>query len=293
MSDEEKPKRAARPRGLSDVIREARRVVESAGFDLQELAESVVASASEIAEVAQDTAKQGGEQLRQAATRASSQVRIAVDRASTNAKEISAQVLHVVRMLDEAAERAESREEIVERFIEAGPLVASQLDARAPAIAIGTLGESGVGVQDVDGVELRYVRGDTPALVVTKISGRGARLAAGVSRMVYAGCLYGDREVLAAPLSRRGADVGVAIAGFRFFRASTDDGRAAGGWWVAMMAGLNLGIPILSELGAFELKDQSPFAHPLTSEHVERIERALAEAPDRGWRRAMAESLAE
>jgi len=268
-------------------------VVESAGFDLQELAESVVASASEMADAAADTAKQGTAQVRRAASRASSQVRIAVDRASTNAREISQQVLQVVGLLEEASKLASDRTAIIHRFIEAAPLVANQLDAQAPAIVIGTLGESGVGLQSVNGVEIRYVRGERPMLMVCPLTGRGARLSAGVSRIAYAGCLYGDRSILPTALSRRGADVGVAIAGFRFFKATSADGRSVGGWWVALSAGLNIGVPLLSDLGAFELSDQSIHVHSLSQSDVAKIEEALIDAPDRGWRRAMAESLAE
>lgn len=294
MSEDDKP-RAPRPRGLSEVIREARRVVESAGLDLQELAETVVSSAKDLADAAQESevwvaAKQGTEQVRQAATRASSTARVALDRATTNARELSAQVRHLIGLLQQAPGAEPTS--LVELFVEAAPLVASQLDARADAVVIGELGEAGVGVQAVGGTEIRYVRGAAPALVILRIDGRGARLALGAARMAYAGCLYGEPGVLAEGLSRRGADVGVALAGFRFFRATTADARVAGGWWLVLSAGFNLGVPILSDLGAFELGDRVEQSHPLTPDDVARIEAALAPAPDRAWRRAMAASVA-
>jgi hypothetical protein len=294
MSDEGTP-RAPRPRGFSEVIREAKRVVESAGLDLQELAETVVSSAKELADAAADSdvwaaAKQGGEQVRQAASRASSSARIAIDRASTNARELSVQVRHLFTLLDSAADV--DRPTLVERLIEAAPMIAAQLDARADAVVVGELGEAGVGLQAVRGTELRYVRGPQPTLVVLHVEGRGARLAVGAARLAYGGCLYGPHAQLLRPLTRRGADVGVALAGFRFFRATTPENQPLGGWWLVLSAGLNLGVPILSDLGAFELGDRLAQLHALTPDEVTRIEAALAEAPDRAWRRGMAESLA-
>ncbi len=295
MSDDGKP-RAPRPRGLSEVIREARKVVESAGLDLQELAETVVSSAKEMADAAADSdvwaaAKQGTEQVRQAASRASSTARVALDRASTNARELSVQVRDLIGFVHDA--HGADRASVVDRFVEAAPLVATQLDAQASAVVIGELGEAGVGLQTVGGVEIRYVRGPAPALVVMHVEGKGARLAVGAARMAYAGCLYGEPEVLSSPLSRRGADVGVALAGFRFFRATTADARVVGGWWLVLSAGLNLGVPFLSDLGAFDLGDRLAQSFALTDEEVGRIEAALATAPERAWRRAMAQSIAK
>jgi hypothetical protein len=123
------------------------------------------------------------------------------------------------------------------------------------------------------------------------MEGRGARLAAGAARLAYAGSLYGEAPQLAEPLTRRGADVGVALAGFRFFRAVSPERRAVAGWWLVISAGLNIGVPILSDLGAFELADASLGEHPLTDAEVARIEAALAAAPDRAWRRGVAQRL--
>jgi hypothetical protein len=306
MSDD-KPPRAARPRGFSELFRDAKQLAESAGLNLQELAEAVVSSAQSFAEElekseawgqAKNVVEAGRDAVRTATERAASSARVAAERASSSVRDVRDQATRLVELLRSIGEHATDRAHLVDRFVEAAPGVAPQLDSAARAVVIGVLGEAGVGVHTLTGTELRYVRAlgaEGARLVVSRLEGRGARLSAGAATSAYAGCLYGDPAVLAGQLRRRGADVGVAVAGFTFFRAEDprDADARAGGWWVSLNAGLNLGIPILSDLAAWEL-DEVELGHvPLDAEDVDRIEAALSAAPDRGMRRSVAEKLAE
>lgn len=262
---------------------------------VREIAEAVVTSAKDFADAATDkdawnTAREG---VRVAAERASSSARTAVERASSSARDLGAQAQRIIELLQSAPEDATDASRLLERFVEVLPSIRAQLDREAQAISIGYLGEGGVGIQRLSGVEIMYVRGSTPRLRVSRLDGRGARMAAGVATSAYAGCLYGNSVLLNRPLVRRGADVGAAVAAFRFFRGSaTGVEGTAGGWLVALNAGLGFGIPILSDLGAFEVSETFLGDFLLEPEQAEQIEAALEGAPDRSWRRGLAQSLA-
>jgi hypothetical protein len=270
VSDE----RRAKPRGLSDVIK-------SAGTSVREIAEAVVSSAKELADAAEDVAGAGA-----------SRVRVAAERASSSARDIAVSAQHIVSILQSASEDATRADRLLARFIEALGHVKPQLDARADGVVIGYFGQGGVALQRVSGVEIGYVRGERPQIRVSRLDGKGARLAAGVATSAYAGCLYGDPAILSRPLVRRGADVGVAVAAIGFFRASTEEASGtAGGWLVSLSAGLNVGVPILSDLSAFEIFESPLGGAALTPMQAAEIESLLAEAPDRSWRRGIAQSL--
>lgn len=268
-------------------MREAVRAAESAGTTVREIAEAVVSSAAELAE----SVAESGREVAEAGVQ---RVRSVAERASSTARDLGVQARRILQMLEHVSDEASDLPRVRERFIEAIKILATQLDAHADAYVIGYLGEGGIALQRVSGVEILYLRGGPgPArLRVSRIEGRGARLSAGAAKSAYAGCFYGARELLAQPLTRRGGDVGVAVAAFHFLRATAANAsEAAGGWLVALSAGINVGIPIISDLGAFELAETTIADHPLTPEDTAEIEAALSPAPDRGWRRGLAQSL--
>lgn len=277
-------------------MREAKNIAEGAGINLQELAESVVSSARDLADAAEGAVEVGREKVRVAAERATSSVRIAAERASSSARDVTAQARRLIELLEQAPTDAKDKDRLLLRFLDALPIVSGQLDREANAVVVGYLGEAGVGVQAVRGVEIRYVRGGEdhpPLLRVSRIEGRGARLSAGAATSGYAGCLYGQPEVISSSVSRRGADVGVAVAGFSFFSATLPGAQvSAGGWWLSLNAGLTLGVPILSDLGAFELEEVELGSFDVDPVGAERVEAILAAAPDRSWRRGLAKRLA-
>ena len=193
------------------------------------------------------------------------------------------------------ARDADSSRATVDRFLQGVSAVQSQLDREAVGVAIGTLTGGGAGVAHLFGTELFYVRPDGPLqghLRINQISGREAHLAAGASSGAYAACFYGPREALARPMRRRGADVGIILASLAFFRLDapgTD--KRAGGWMLGLSLGLGLGIPILSSVSAVELTETPLAGHKLDREATEKLEALLREAPDRPWRRRLAQAL--
>lgn len=277
-------------------MREAKNIAENAGINLQDLAESVVSSARDLADAAEGAVEAGREKVRVAAERATSSVRIAADRATSSARDVGAQARQLIELLERAPEDAKDHQRLLSRFLDALPIVSSQLDREADAVIIGYLGEAGAGLQTVRGIEIRYVKKsaeDEALLRVSRIEGRGARLAVGAATSGYAGCMYGLSEIVASSVTRRGADVGVAVAGFGFFSASVQGARAsAGGWWLSLNAGLNIGVPILSDVGAFELEEIELGSFDLSPEEAARIDAVLAASPDRSWRRGLARRLA-
>ncbi len=200
----------------------------------------------------------------------------------------------VITALASAPNDLDDEDALAMRFQSALEPLAQQLDREAQAVAIGYLGRRGIGVAEVMGTEIFYLRPDGPVraqLRVNTISGRVARLAMGASTGAYVACLYGPRDALSRPTQRRGGDVGVMVASIGFFRATAAGERVAHGWMVGVNAGLGLGIPILSDLVAFEFNEQLQGGFALSKARSDAIEAIIQGAPDRSGRRQMAMRL--
>ena len=232
------------------------------------------------------------------------------DRAARAARDLSDRVARGAREQAEKAQEAaqklvialggatgdaDSAEATLSRFVEGISAVRSQLDREATAVAVGSLTGGGAGVAHLIGTELFYLRPDGPLqghLRVSQITGREAHLAAGASSGGYAACFYGPREALARPMRRRGADVGIIVASLAFLRLDapgTD--KRAGGWMLGLSLGVGLGVPILSSLSAVELHETPLAGHKLERAAAKKLETLLSEAPDRPWRRRIAQAL--
>lgn len=191
-----------------------------------------------------------------------------------------------------AADEAPDADKLVDRYVNALSIVAPQMDAKADALGVGRIGEAGAGVANLDGMELLYVRGRRPQIRVSQLFGKAARLALGASAGAYVACLYGDPIALSHATTRRGADIDIVLASIGFFRATSAIGQSkASGWMVGLSAGVDVGVPLLGELSAFQFEERIIGRADLTGRHVERIEAALAVAPDRSVRRRIAKAL--
>ncbi|MEQ8280953.1 MAG: hypothetical protein RMA76_36260 [Deltaproteobacteria bacterium] len=201
----------------------------------------------------------------------------------------------VIESLGNASEDRDHLPGLTQRFVRALSGLEGQLDREATAVAIGYLGGGGVGVSQMAGTEIFYLRPDGPVrgqLRVSTVSGQVARLAFGASTGAYAACFYGDRDVLSRPTRRRGADVEILVASIGFFRVESHrDDRRAAGWMVGLGAGVGLGVPILSELSGFDLTEAVQGSFPLDARDAATIEAVVKSAPDRGVRRRIAQAL--
>lgn len=201
----------------------------------------------------------------------------------------------VIESLANAPEDRDHLPALTERFVRALRGLEGQLDNQATAIAIGFLGGGGVGVSQMAGTEIFYLRPDGPVrgqLRVSAVSGQVARLALGASTGAYAACLYGDRDVLSRPTRRRGADVDILVASIGFFRVESHrEDRRANGWMVGLGAGLGVGVPILSELSGFDLTEAVQGSFPVDEKAVASVEAIVRAAPDRKMRRRIAQAL--
>jgi hypothetical protein len=279
MSDEKKETPWA------DLLDKAGKIAQDFAAEVQKNAKSiqesdVFAKAKEMAEGAKD------------------KVIEAAERTSEKAQKMSATAKKLVAMLNTAATDCQARDKFVENITkEILPDVAAQLDAKAQALGIGYLAEAGAGVAGVTGIEVLYVRpapGERAMLKVARMEGKSARLAVGASSNAYACCLYGEPVVLKSATKRRGADVEVLVASIGFFSvtsAMAAPDQRAGGWLAGVGAGLNIGIPILSDLTAFEIEEQIIEKITLSDAEVAAIEDAIKDAPDRSTRRKIAKAI--
>ncbi|MEL7369184.1 MAG: hypothetical protein AAFN74_09755 [Myxococcota bacterium] len=262
------------------------------------VSDRVAANAADIAEAAsaasqtlQDTP--AFQKAREATDAARARIESAASDVQDIARDVGETARTVITNLAAAPAELEDEGALVQRFSDALQPLSGQLDREANAIAIGYLGRSGIGVAEMTGTEMFYLRPDGPVraqLRVSAMRGRAARLAVGASTGAYLACFYGPRDALSRPLHRRGGDVGVMIASIGFFRATAGE-RVARGWMVGLSAGVGLGIPILSDFVAFELEDTPQGGFALDKHRSEAIEEIIASAPDRVRRRQLAQRL--
>ncbi|MEM7677586.1 MAG: hypothetical protein AAF449_16425 [Myxococcota bacterium] len=263
------------------------------------MSDRVAANASDIAEAASAASQTlQGTPVFQKAREATGAARARIESAAADvqdmARDVGETAKTVITNLAAAPAELEDEGALVQRFSDALQPLSGQLDREANAIAIGYLGRSGIGVAEMTGTEMFYLRSDGPVraqLRVSAMSGRAARLAAGASTGAYLACFYGPRDALSRPLHRRGGDVGVMIASIGFFKATAGGNRTAQGWMVGLSAGVGLGIPILSDLVAFELEDTPQGGFALDKSRSSSIEEMIASAPDRLRRRQLAQRL--
>ena len=271
----------------------AQRLADSAQRVTRDLSERLAANAAELASAAANASEElrRSEAFHQARERA----RQAAGVAQKKAVEGGLLAKSLMELLAKAPEELDTPPILIERFTALLPSLSGQLDREADAVALGYLRGAGAGVAEVAGTEVLYLRGEGPIrghLRVSSLAGKVARLSIGASTAAYAACLYGQRAALARPGRRRGADAGVLVASLGFFRVmSTRGDRLASGWMAGLGAGVGLGIPILSDLSAFELADETIGALQLERKDSDEIEDALMDAPDRTWRRKLARKL--
>lgn len=192
-----------------------------------------------------------------------------------------------------AGNRAAALRLATQIFEQAGP----HLDLLADAVAVGSAQEAGVGLASFQGTEVYFVPPDGPVraqLRVHRIVGQTARLAVGGQMGAYVAAFYGPRDLLTRSLERRGADLGLIALSLGFFQATATESKTprAGGWLMELAAGLSLGIPIISDLSAFELEEVPLASYSLDNKESAAIEEALAQSPDRSLRRNVARRLA-
>ncbi len=218
----------------------------------------------------------------------------AVD-AAAKAQEAKENTLYIAELLKKAPDKLEDREELIAMLYNALEKVSGQIDSNAQAITIGSIQQAGVGVAALQGTQIVFLPEDGPLRAQIRVSqtvGQAARLAVGASAGAYLSCFYGEREEMARPLTIRGADLGILVAAMGFFRAYDDRKEKRGSGWIASLhAGLNFGIPILSDFSAFELEEVSLGGFSLSSQEAAPLMELLNNAPDRANRRKVAQYL--
>ena len=245
----------------------ARKLVDSAGRALQE--------------------SKAWERSRSAAERAT-EVAERAKKSATELADLGQQVLMAVMQApDDAGDKARA----IERFITAIGPVAKQLDEQADAYVVGQASAAGAGLGALTGIEIVYVRAGAGRAVlrVSALEGRSARLAVGVTGAAYCGCMYGDRDGLARPTTRRGGDAGLILASLALLEVRSDAlEEPAKAWLLGLSSGLDVGIPILGDIAAVTIDEDVLALHALQDEDVQAIEAALTETRDRPWLRQAA-----
>lgn len=277
------------PRGFwTRAKEEAKRVSDRVAANAANLAGRAATASQSV------QASEAYQRAREATAAARTRLESAAAEMQDRAKEAGETARVVVTTLASAANDLDDEEALTERFRAALAPLGGQLDCKADAVALGFLAKRGIGVGEVTGTEIFYLRPDGPVraqIRVNAMTGRVARLAMGASTGGYVACLYGPRDALSRPTQRRGGDVGVVVASLGFFRATAHGDRVAHGWMVGMSAGLSFGIPILSDLVAFELDEQLQGGFALDRARAEKIEEIIERAPDRPGRRQLAKRL--
>ncbi len=226
-------------------------------------------------------------QLEQASLRARERARAAGERVNEARAELEA----LIEAVNEAQTDPSDRARVLRAAATAFERAAPQLDLLADAVAVGFVRELGAGMATVDGTEVLFVPADGPVRArvrVSRVVGRAARLEVGGHVGGYVAAFYGPRSQLVSPVARRGANLGLLIASLGFFRGT----EGITGWMFELSAGAALGVPILSDLSAFELEEVVLAAYALDPAEAERFEAALAAAPDRPRRRHVTRLLA-
>lgn len=195
-------------------------------------------------------------------------------------------------LFEEARRHADHPQRLVVPLAHALEGVCGQLDGEARAVAVGLFRQSGVGRSQVDGSRITYVRPEGPArgqIRLGDVFGTSTALSAGVAATGFAACLYGERTALMEPLRWRGGDAGVLVASVGFFRADFEPVRphvdTPVGWSIGVELGLGLGLPILSEIGGFDVRERV-VGSGMISREAEPLEQVLSRAPDRRWLRS-------
>lgn len=292
MSDEEDKKKRS---PWSDALDRAGKLAGELASELQSNAKTIGEMASASARELQQS--QAFARARERAEGVRAQVMEAAGKTSERAQQMGLIARKLIGTLNTAATDAQDRDRFVRNVTERMKDVAPQTDGKAAALGFGYLAEAGAGVASTTGTEILFVRpagGDPGLLKVSRIEGKSARLALGASSSAYAVSLYGEPLVLRSGGKRRGADVEILVASIGFFRVTSalaDNEHRASGWLVGLGAGLNIGVPILSDVTAFELSEQILHKITLTDAEVQAMEEALAEAPDRTTRRKIARAL--
>jgi hypothetical protein len=228
-----------------------------------------------------------------AADGAKAQVQGAARAVQAKASEAGVVAQKLISVLGNAPADLDDPAALAMRFHDALSSVEGQLDREAQAVALGFFKGAGAGVTGLSGTEVFYVRPDGPvqaSMRVSQVVGREARVAVGASSAAYVACFYGPREVLARPARRRGADVEVFVASLGFLRLEANDKKACG-WMAGIAAGLGLGLPIISNFGAFEFEEKPIGGVKLVPALAAPIEKLINGAEDRSWRRRIAQAL--
>ena len=198
--------------------------------------------------------------------------------------------------LEDAVQAADDRETVLNAATIVFERAGAHVDLHSDAIAVGSIREAGVGLAALQGSELYFVPPDGPVraqLRVNRIVGQAARLAVGGQLGAYVASFYGSRDLVARPLDRKGADLGLIALSLGFFQATAREvqDHHAAGWLLELAAGAAFGIPILSDLSAFELEEVTLATYSLEPSESAPIEEALARAPDLALRRKVARLL--
>ncbi len=231
--------------------------------------------------------------VRAAADSARVKTQDAAQAARSKAQDAAATAQKLIASLGNAQGDLDNPEALAQRFLEALQSVDGQIDQGANAVAIGYLSGGGAGIAGMAGTEIFYLRPDGPVqahLRVNQVTGKYARLSVGASTGAYVACFYGPREVLGRPARRRGADAELLVASLGFLKLDAGDKRACG-WMAGLAAGVGLGIPILSNFGAFEFEEQPMGGVKLSTSESQPIEDIINHATDRNWRRRIARAL--
>jgi hypothetical protein len=242
-----------------------------------------------VAMVWWDRVKEGWGSAQQ---RIASASREAQDRLQEVQRSAQASAEHWAKVLLQAQQDSSTPTGLAEALAEALASTKGQLDRHAEAVSVGAFRQAGAGVSVVDGLKLTYVRPDGPVRGQIRISdlyGRLTHLSAGIGAAGFAACLYGPRAALLEAGRWRGGDAGFWVASVGLFTSAAS--HRASGWMVGLGVGVGLGIPILSDLGAFDLEERVTRSFPLSTSDSRGLESILADAPDCKLRRAMARRL--
>jgi hypothetical protein len=202
-----------------------------------------------------------------------------------------------VALFEQARRQADAPASIIDPLGTVLESMHGQLDRRAKAVCIGLVRQSGVGRSNVDGSRITYVRPEGPArgqIRFGDIYGHTTSLAAGVAASGFAACLYGDRIALMEALRWKGGDAGLLVASVGLFRADFDPPRPASdsssGWSFGIELGVGVGVPLISDIGAFDLRERVVGSAMVASESKS-LEAILDKAPDRRLLRAASQRL--
>lgn len=241
-------------------------------------------------------ASEAWQQVEDTAQRAAAGSRFAAQRVGARVEQLQREAETLLAALEKAQVSPEDRDVVVLSAVQAFEKAGPHLDLLADAFVVGSIQEAGAGLASVQGGALVFVPPDGPVrgqLRVSRFVGQAARLAVGGHLGAYVAALYAPRDLVVRPLQWRGAGLGLVALSLGFFRATGPEpgAEAAGGWLLELSAGVGLGIPLVSDLSAFELEEVDLAAYSLSADESAKIESALSQAPDRAARRRVARML--